>query len=92
MIIDRLNKIALGQVNRAPVSVQIRAADMLLRKTVPDLTHVENAGGRTLDEILFAGVALVKTGQVTREPWVLPSEPLELDAPLKSLDEADGGE
>ena len=93
-VINRLNKIALGEIKGAPISVQISAALGLLKKTMPDLSHVENAGGRTLDEIMFAAAVLAKT--LPNDGWKLPSTPpppIDLEAlPLKLLDEADGGE
>ncbi len=74
VIIDRLNRIALGKIKKAPIAVQMSTAMGLLRKTMPDMKHVENSGGRSLDEILLA-VAMIAKDPPPDHGWVLPSEP-----------------
>ena len=45
-IIKNLERIALGKNPDVPASAQVAAANVLLRKTIPDLQNVEHQGNQ----------------------------------------------
>lgn len=73
MLIDRLEKHALGEVEMT--STQIKAAEVLLRKSLPDLQSTELSGhvdGGGLAELLSA-YHRVGSGEVQSSPPKLDS-------------------
>lgn len=53
-IINRLAKHILGKLELSPT--QVRAAEILLKKTLPDLTNVEHSAGEGLVPFVMMGV------------------------------------
>ena len=63
VIVNRLQKHALGEVEMTPT--QIRAAEVLLKKAIPDLSAVEHSGeitNRTVKELSESELCAIAAG------------------------------